>query len=73
MAPRDMADQALKDFIYGLKPGDRVYLVVEIFDFPQGDMTNIRVGMRGFEQRFWVPTENLRPACVEPQRSAVSS
>jgi hypothetical protein len=43
-----------------LRPGDRALLEVEIYDFPTGDMTNVRVAAPGFAQRFWVPTALLR-------------
>ena len=42
-----------------LKPGDRAHLEVEIFDHPMRDMTQVRVAMPGFSQRFWVPTKLL--------------
>ncbi|MDE2468297.1 MAG: hypothetical protein KGL35_06035, partial [Bradyrhizobium sp.] len=44
-----------------LRPGAPADLRVEIVDYPAGDLTNVRVAMRGFSQRFWVPTALLRP------------
>lgn len=50
---------ALDVEVLSLKPGDIAIMHVEIFEHPAGDLTNIRVSMRGYSVRFCVPTASL--------------
>lgn len=50
-------------------PGERALLEVEILDHAHGDLTNVRVEMKGFRQSFWVPTALLRRP-VKPSLTA---
>lgn len=52
------------EYICSLKPGDQAYVLVELCDFPQSDMSQVLITDRGFSVRLWVPSRSIRPIGV---------